>query len=238
MGGSIKPEDILEFFYVFKLSDGTTKSFKVVLDEKTLDCISEAGSERPDWARLGYHQCGNCPLDSGAVQYCPIAVNVANLVGDFKDLSSYENALVHVMTRERDITKSTTVQEGLSSIMGIYMVTSGCPMMEKLKPLVRFHLPFATIEEHVVRVVSMYLFTQYFLTKKGREPDWELRKLGEIYDEITIVNEGISTRFTKASTKDANVTAVTNLGYVASLVPVLIDKTLEEIGDSFSSYLR
>ena len=33
--------------------------------------------------------------------------------------------------------------------------------MESLKPMVRFHLPFATVEETVFRSVSTYLLSQY-----------------------------------------------------------------------------
>ncbi len=66
--------------------------------------------------------------------------------------------------------------------MGIYMVTSGCPVMGKLKPMVKFHLPFASGEETSYRMVTMYLLAQFFKYKNGKEPDWDLKNLVKIYD--------------------------------------------------------
>jgi len=232
-GVSDKP---LDFHYIFKFHDGTSKSFRVSLDPRTLNCIGPGPEVFPEWARLKYNQCPNCPL-GGEHEFCPVAVNIATLVSAFSDHSSYENAFVLVMTNQRDISKNTTVGEGLSSLFGIYMVTSGCPVMEKLKPLVRYHLPFATLHETVIRVVSMYLLIQYFLKKKGIQPDWELKKLETIYENIMKVNAGISQRLKSAAEKDASVNAISNLNYLASLLPFVITDTLDDIEDSLSSYM-
>lgn len=61
------------------------------------------------------------------------------------------------MTEERTYSKDTLLQQGLASLLGIVMTTSGCPVLEPLKPMVRFHLPFATLTETVYRMVSMCL---------------------------------------------------------------------------------
>ena len=37
------------------------------------------------------------------------------------------------------------------------MALSGCPVLEQLKPMARFHLPFASVEETIYRAASMYL---------------------------------------------------------------------------------
>ena len=55
------------------------------------------------------------------------------------------------------------------SLIGIYMVTSGCPIMDKLRPMARFHLPFASTEETIYRAISTYLLGQYFLEQKGKK---------------------------------------------------------------------
>ncbi len=236
IGVNDSPEK-LNFFYIFRLADGNVKRFDVSLDAKTLDYIPASKQIPPEWASLNYYKCNNCNLDETKYEFCPIASNIAEVVSAFKDSSSYENAYVLVMTKARDFSKNTTIQEGMSSLLGIYMVTSGCPIMEKLKPLVRYHLPFATLEESVYRIVSMYLFIQYYLKKEGKKPDWELKKLGDIYENIRLVNAGMSERLRNAATKDASITAVANLDYLASLLPFLINDTLANIGESFSSYL-
>lgn len=229
--------ETLNFLYIFRLVDGSVKTFDISLDAKTLNYIPTSKQALPEWARLNYYRCQNCPLDEDRYEFCPVASNIADVVNAFKDFSSYESAYVLVMIKARNISKNTTIQEGISSLLGIYMVTSGCPIMEKLKPLVRYHLPFATLEESVYRVVSMYLLIQYFLKKKGKKPDWDLKKIGDIYENIRLVNASMSERLKNAAHKDASITAVANLDYLASLVPFLINDTLGNIEESFSSYL-
>jgi hypothetical protein len=228
----------IDFHYIFKFNDGTSKVFKIVLDERTLSFVHGADREKPEWARLDYCRCENCPRHEKADDdYCPVALSIAGLVEDFGDLASYENAYVLVITRERDISKNTTVHEGLSSMMGVYMVTSGCPVMERLKPMVRYHLPFATIKESVYRVISMYLLVQYFLKKKGEKPDWELKRLADMYEDIRTVNAGISMRLKSAAKKDASIAAIGSLDFLASLLPLIIGDTVQDIEDSLGSLL-
>jgi len=230
--------ETLNFIYIFRLAEGGVKKFDITLDARTLNYIPPSiKHEAPEWAKLSYYKCSNCNLDEAKHDVCPIAYNIAEVVSEFKDFSSYENAYVLVMTKPRDMSKNTTMQEGISSLLGIYMVTSGCPIMEKLKPMVRYHMPFSTLEESVFRIVSMYLLMQYYLKSKGKKPDWELKKLGDIYENIRIVNAGMAERLKNAAQKDASITAVTNLDNFASLVPIMIDETLANIEESFSSYL-
>ena len=59
------------------------------------------------------------------------------------------------------------VQMGVSSLLGVIMTTSGCPIMAQLKPMVRFHLPFASLEETIFRMVSMHLVAQYLRHQDG-----------------------------------------------------------------------
>lgn len=115
---------------------------------------------------------------------------------------------VVVKAPERTYEEDTTLQQGLSSIVGLYMVTTNCPIMDQLRPMVRFHLPFATSEETLYRAVSMYLTKQYYAMRRGETPDWELEKLAQIYSAISVVNAGMSQRLKQASTKDANVNAL------------------------------
>jgi len=118
---------------------------------------------------LRYHQCANCPLDEGAHPHCPIAANISRIVEKFNDLISHDRVNVVVVTDERTYAKDTTVQMGLSPLLGIIMTTSGCPVMEQLKPMVRFHLPFASLEETIFRMVSMYLVAQYLRSRRARQ---------------------------------------------------------------------
>jgi len=167
-----------------------------------------------------------------------VAVDLSELVESFKDSISYESTNVRVQTNERIFEKMTTVQKGLSSIVGIYMVTSDCPVMDKLRPMVRFHLPFGSMEETVYRAVSMYLTAQYLLMRQGKTPDWDLTKLVEIYRAVNHVNRGISNRLASASEEDANMNAVVILSAYAEMVPFSIEHRLAELEYIFSEYTK
>lgn len=229
--------EYLEYIYRFQFSDGFEKEFSVFLEKKTLNLkVPENRGNFPDWTCMESFQCPNCPLDKAVVTHCPIAVNVADLVEVFKDSISYEEALIRIECQERIIEKRTALQNGIGSLIGIYMSTSGCPVMDKLKPMVRMHLPFASLEETVYRVTSMYLLGQYFRSKNGLEPDWELRELKNAYAEVQIVNENFSRKLSQMAVKDASINAVVLLDTFAAYVPLSIETHLGDISVFFKTY--
>ena len=98
--------------------------------------------------------------------------------------------------------------------------------MSKLKPMVRFHLPFASVQETINRSVSSYLLGQYFNYKEGKEADWDLAGLKQSYKEIQTVNYGMAGRLRSISAKDANVNALIILDIFAKEMPETIDGSL------------
>lgn len=232
-----KKSDVIRFVYRFSFESGTTKEFQVPLDAATLEFMAGNQSAGPEWTRLGYSQCENCPL-SQDVEYCPIALNLHHVVEAFRDSVSFEKVGVTVETAERNYSKVTTLQKGLSSLVGLIMVTSGCPIMDKLRPMARFHLPFATSTETFYRALSMYLVAQLFQLRSGRQPDWELQGLIDIYADIKLVNRGMSHRLADASSKDANVNALIILHAFAEGVPYFISSSLEELERLFPQHLH
>jgi hypothetical protein len=230
-------EDALSFSYTFQFPNGTKQDFEVRLDAETLELLSPLDVPKPAWTKLKYFQCENCPL-SDDVEYCPVAVNLATLVETFKDSISFENTTVRVQTAERTYEKQTSLQKGLSSIIGIYMVTSNCPVMDALRPNVRFHLPFASMDETIYRAVAMYLVAQYMRMLKGKEPDWELKHLVETYQAIAKVNKGMSDRIRAATAEDANVNAVIILSTQGGMVPTYIEDSLADMEHLFRSYIN
>jgi hypothetical protein len=234
---SDKEKDRVKLIYRFDFDNGTHKDFEIELDADTMGLVLESNRPHPEWTKLKYHQCENCPLPD-TEEYCPVAVNLASLVESFKDSISFERTTVTVQTKERMFQKDTTLQKGLSALIGIYMVTSNCPIMDRLRPMVRFHLPFATSKETVYRAVSMYLTAQFFIMRKGGVPDWELKNLSEIYKAISIVNRGVSKRVSHASHKDANVNAVVILHSVGESLPYVIENGLNDIEPMFTQYVR
>ena len=227
--------ETLRYAYKFKFANGQEKLFEVVLDAKSLELLKESDNPKPDWTKLKYSQCSNCPLGD-SVEYCPVAVNLSRVVETFRDNDSFEQTMVTVETPQRTYDKSVQLQKGISSLIGMIMVTSNCPVMDKLRPMARFHLPFATSLETFYRTISMYLTAQYFLKQKGEKPDWDLTKLLEIYKAVSHVNKGMSQRLLSASNKDANVNAVVILHSFGDGVSYFIEDGLSEIKDMFSVY--
>jgi len=236
--GGYYMDDTIKITYSFGFENSANKIFAILLDRQTLSFISDKRSDPPLWTQLNHNKCANCSLSEGSNKYCPIALNLADIAEEFKDFFAYENVSVAVTTEDRVYSKDTTIQQGLSSLIGIVMTTSGCPVMEYLKPMVRFHLPFATLTETIFRMVSMYLMLQYFLHQDGKVADWKLDGLEKIYSEVGRVNRDFAQRLADAAKKDANVNALVNLDCFAAMIPLAAEKTLNELKLYFSAYLE
>ncbi len=222
-------ENTYSIEYEFCFDDGSSKIFTTVLDNETISIIHPQPQQCPEWTRLEHEQCECCLLDTGNVEYCPIALNIAELVEEFKSSFSYDNCLVVCRTPERTYHKKTSVQEGLFSVMGIIMATSNCPTMNLFKPMARFHLPFATIQETVVRSTSFYLLRQYFEHKKGKNPDLDMEKLDKHYENVQKVNRGMLARITSVVEKDADRNAIIILNSLAQLFAMEIDDNMNSV---------
>ncbi len=215
----------ITYKYCFDFPDGTKKRFLINLDAKTL-LLDPTVQNPPDWTRLIEHQCSCCALDETDTFNCPLAVNISELVTNFKDIASFESCKVSCVTAERTVTKDTIVQDGLSSIMGIIMATSGCPTMNILKPMARFHLPFATVDESMFRSASVYLLRQYFAHQEDGTGDFSLKNIKSHYSKIELVNSGILNRIQYATKLDADRNAIVILNSLAQILYLEIDDNL------------
>lgn len=226
------------FEYRFRLADGVEKVFTLRLDPRTCELRQPPPASYPDWVALTYHQCPNCPLDPTLHPRCPIAANLVELLGFFGSLPSHDDVTVHIRTPERYYGKRTSVQQGVSSMLGIYMVTSGCPIMDHLRPMVRFHLPFANLEETAYRVTSMYLLAQYVRRRRGLRPDWEMRGLGDVYAQVQRVNRSFLERLREVAVEDGSTNALAILGSLATYVSfAVVEDALQDLEYLFAPYL-
>jgi len=224
--------------YAYRFSDGSKNTFDLLLNKQTLALVTDKKERLPDWAHLEFSQCSNCPLTKTDNTYCPIAANLSGIAEAFKDHSSLERVDVSVIVEERTYMKSTSVPHGLSPLLGIIMTTSGCPVMEPLKPMVRYHLPFASLEETVFRMVSMYLVGQLLRNQEGKTAEWKLEGLAGIYEEVAKVNRDFAKRMHAAAKRDANVNALVNLDLFAIMVPRVAEDMLQQIKPYFSAHLK
>jgi len=230
-------DDQIRYVYIYKFNDGSTKHFDLRLDAANLLLITKTQENLPLWALLPFNKCAICPLSEQEHVYCPISANFAGIVEQFQNFLSHERVSVTVVSEDRFYGKETTVQGGLSPLLGIIMTTGGCPIMEQLKPMVRFHLPFASLDETIYRGVTMHLAAQYFRSQDGRKAEWSLEGLQRIYAEVGQVNQGFANRMRAAAKKDANVNALVNLDVFASMMTLAADDTMKRLKPYFAALL-
>ncbi|GBC60345.1 hypothetical protein DENIS_1296 [Desulfonema ishimotonii] len=231
----MKPLSIL---YRFTLSNGLQEDFDLHIDPKHLTLMRPKMEMPPAWCRLDFHQCPNCPRAEDNHPFCDVSLNLVDIVKRFERLVSYDELFVEVITEERIYYKKTSAQRGISSLMGLTIAASDCPLTDFFKPMARFHLPFASSEETIWRATSSYMLSQYFLRRKGRDVDFELRHLNRVYSDIQKLNLAIVKRLRAACEKDSAVNAVIILDAFAKSLPPVIEKSLEKLRYIFDPVLR
>lgn len=217
--------------YHFQFPDGRTESLQVG------DAVpGQAQADLPPWTALGFHQCSNCPLSAADTVHCPMAVSLVPLVVLFDKVRSYDDVTAQVESEERTVSKRTSVQRVLRSLMGLLSASSECPRIDFLKPMARFHLPFSSTVETIYRVVSTYLLAQYFLRQQGKPADAGLEGLKARYRELQQVNAGMAARLgaIRLEGGDSSVNALVLLDLFAHSLPYSIDAELEELQPAFS----
>jgi len=224
--------------YNFSFGNNETREILLQLEEDTLALLPMGRHAPPEWARLGLHTCKGCPLDPALHPHCPIAVQLGEVVEIFREHNSYDDVTVEVLDSRRRYLKETSLQEGLGSLAGIIMATGDCPILAPLRPMVRFHLPFATLEETEFRMISMYLFAQYLRLQSGKQPDWTLDGLQDIYDRVRNVNHSFAKRIRAASDNDVGVNAIIILDCLAKAVPSAIRTLTKDYEKYFDTYSR
>jgi hypothetical protein len=228
----------LIFKYTFRFEDNKVVNFDIQVDKSNFNVVHSTTEHKPEWAKMKHFKCLHCPLDEKKYEYCPLAINLSKAIGSFSNFFSYDKVETTIETEVRQFRKITSLQIGLGSLYGVLMVASDCPVMGKLKPMMRFHLPFATIEETDYRVLSMYLLAQFVIMKDGGEPDWEMNKLINIYEDIKILNQNVCSKISEAIEKDASVNAVVTLNSFAEHVTFILNKNvLEKMNILFKEYL-
>lgn len=220
------------YVYTFLLPDLGKIDFTVTIDPIS-QLINTCPRIAPGWAHLEYHQCPPCPLRSTEHPFCPVALSIADLVTTFKDIASYVRCTVTCISPERTVSKHTVVQEGLASILGLLMAISGCPIMDFFRPLAQFHLPFATVDESIFRVVAVYMLRQYYRKDRAMSDRLSLDDIRNHYALIKQVNKGILRRIQSITDQDADKNAIITLSSLGQILEMEIDANLESLHHLF-----
>jgi hypothetical protein len=218
--------------YTFDFTSAKKIRYILRFDPDTLEYVPKADRILPDWTLLECCKCPHCPLDPVYHKHCPVAANMSDLSEIFEGMKSHVEVDVTVENSERKVVKHTTVQVGASSLIGLIMATSGCPILDRLRPMAATHSPFSTPEEVSYRIITMYLLAQYFRRKNKLEPDWDLHGLTGFLEETQSVNQHLCKRLnvnrtnrkTAAADSDVLLNAVNILNTSGALTELSIEE--------------
>ena len=231
-------DDSFEITYTLVFGpDRRTIAVTIPIDVRTVEHEPHNATPWPEWTALEVERCSVCPASMDGHAHCPAAQSLVECHQQFGDLISYEEVDVSVETAERTVTKTTSMQRALSSLIGLYMATCGCPILSKFKPMARFHLPFSSREETLFRTAGTYLIGQYLKVQEGGEPDFALAGLKRHYHDIQDVNVHLTRRIGEHSGGDANLNAITILDIFAKHMPWSIEDNLDELAHLFEPLL-
>lgn len=195
--------------YKFEFESGNSWNYEFTFDEGHRNTLAPSGEVRA-WTALDFHRCAHCPLSKDEHPQCPVAMNLDRVVEDSKTTISWTRAKVTVTTPERSYVKECATQDGLRSLFGLLMASSGCPHLDWLRPLARMHLPFATPEENLFRVVSFQLLEDFLNGRQDGGKGTEGR-ISERYKAVEKVNHTFKNRIRAHCQGDADKNAIAAL---------------------------
>lgn len=204
------------------------------IDMSLLDKSFANQAETPmPWAELESNKCSHCPLSKEKHSYCPAAAAIGKVAHKFADVKSYTATNVAVITPDRTYLKKTSTQEALHSLFGLIMATSGCPHLQFLRPMARFHLPFANANETMVRTLSFYLLKNFLAHQNKLEANVDLAPLNEAYEKVQIVNQHLAERIRSLGKGDADLNAVVILDTFVSLLTMQMGQDFADLRPLF-----
>jgi hypothetical protein len=221
---------LIEYRFEF---DGDQDALAYTIDTENPENGTTQSKVAADWTLLSNCQCSNCPLKKSTENRCPAAVDMQQVIEDFGERPGLSQVDVYVITSDRDYHKKTGVEEGLRSLMGLIMANSECPILTELKPMAYTHLPFSSQAEFILRSVGSYLVKQHYLSQNIKQPDWELKGLIALNQELRLVNQAMWQRIHGACKKDSNLKALLSFFAMSSSVSYSLEAQLSKIKHAF-----
>jgi hypothetical protein len=223
----------LRIRYRFDLPDGSKRHVDLNFADADFRLTNPTPIDPPFWTELKFSQCANCPLSTAEYAHCPAALHMAPAVESLKALVSFDVVGVTVTQPERTVHAETTAQQAMSSVLGLIMATSGCPWTDRLRPMARFHLPFASEAETVYRSVCMFLLARELV---GVGDAHGFAQLTDLYENLHVVNRDMSRRLGAATRTDPARNAMALLDSYTTLLPAALESSLQELKPLFDAW--
>ena len=225
----------LRIRYRFDLPDGSQKTLDFSFHPSSFRLLNPAPAQPPFWTELKFNRCANCPLSEREHAHCPAALQMASALEPLKALVSFDTVGVAVVQSERTVYAETSAQQAMSSVLGLIMATAGCPWTDHLRPMARFHVPFASEAETVYRSISMYLLARELRPAQGADGAG-FAPLKELYRNLHQVNRDMSRRLGAATNTDPARNAIALLDSYTTLLPAALDASLAELEPLFDGW--
>ena len=223
------------YTYHFKNKDDGDLTYEVAVDAETFQLVYEDDKGLPSWTKLEYEQCAHCPLIADKHPSCPVAKSLHKLISTFESTKSIEVCEVVVEVPERVYSKNTDIQTGLGSLFGLIMASSACPSLGFLRPMARFHLPFASMEETIFRSVGNILIEFYLDGDISKDRVNETLK--NRYAEVNSVNQYLIKRIDhlikSKDAGDADQNAIVVLDTLAVLLTMELGSNMQTLKDIY-----
>jgi hypothetical protein len=225
--------DALTITYRFDLPDGSAKTLEFAFDAVDFKMLKAPPDAPPFWAELAFSRCANCPLDESLNPHCPAALQLASALEPLNALVSFDTVGVTVTQAERTVYAQTSAQQAMSSVIGLVMATSGCPWTDHLRPMARFHLPFASEAETVYRSIGMFLLARALADSDQSQG---FAALEALYENLHVVNRDMSRRLGAAARTDPARNAMALLDAYTTLLPAALERSLDELRPLFDAW--
>ena len=223
----------LTIVYRFDLPDGSAKTLEFAFDAVDFKMLKAPPDSPPFWTELTFSRCANCPLDERLNPHCPAALQLASALEPLNALVSFDTVGVTVTQAERTMYAQTAAQQAMSSVIGLVMATSGCPWTDHLRPMARFHLPFASEAETVYRSIGMFLLARAIA---GSDESQGFAALESLYENLHVVNRDMSRRLGAAARTDPARNAMALLDAYTTLLPEALARSLDELSPLFDAW--
>lgn len=230
----ISDAEKFEVLYLLAFQDGHKEAYEIVAEMPDMS-LPEPEQPSPDWTRLDYHKCSNCPLQETDTPTCPVAVQLVDVSRRFGNRVSFDKVTLEVVSSKRRVIVETDVQGAVRSLMGLIMALSDCPHMAFFKPLARFHLPLGDMEETIVRSMSFYLLAEHYKHSDPAKRDPDFAGLLKIYQQVGDVNHGIAERL-RAAGVFSELNSIVELDNLSQALAMTIEGSLFDLGALFHKH--
>jgi hypothetical protein len=224
-----------DLVYQFTLPDQRVLEYQFHFDGERYQLDRETEAPEP-WCELEFQQCSHCPYKGSGPKYCPAAAQLSLIVKEVDHLVSYDRIHLKVSSKQRIIEQESSVQESVSSLLGLVLASCGCPHTEFLLPMARFHLPLASAEETLWRSCGNFLLAQHFKSESGSSTEL-LSDILRRYKNLEVINSALIKRLKSQINSDACPNAIVLLDNYAKHFPHYLANSINQLKPLYASYL-